>query len=768
PDPSCYVQDRDEVGPSALGRRKPSRPRLKASRRNHTEPSRSITVEAASALSQDPGVGSSTTDPGIISFSTTVENDEQGADSVMDVTLVNTDTSNAPVLVESFRWKALSDPWTAMYRGHEKRTYSRALVQDGSRNGPPMQNQERTSGIAAWSDTLEELHEAVSFVHDLHSGYQLSSGGLLEALVLVGPSSPGDKCVDDVLTVGLTFRFELKKTKTQPTRELTPADYPVDPIIDALRLNHKWGVPFALIADDNFGIIPSPLRAPFTILGWYHVAEVGESIHAYNNAMKRPVVESSCQVKFRPASTTPYTEEGQSATLDQQSPEMDVDESTSDLTPTEEQITLNTVNADPLPTADTEMEPAEERLVELATSFARIAHSSSPDERLVESMLAMSVGCSNATSQRSSMTPVAVEPKLSHSQEKPPKATSQGAPQSTDTSSDPLPALPEGTSLIAHKSSHPLPSQAEMFAAYANEMILIDEEGHEIPAKAPDSSAHGVPETISEPPSNPTLAKRRAPYRPGPVEVPLFLPSRKGPGSRTQSRSGSSQTTSLTYQHKPGSPRAERGNIRSRLMADFSDYTALRKPVREEFALSTVFDSTGAGIMKEAQADPHYPEEAPPTSIPGAVDEPYHPVQVPPRLPSRSPSPSPLPTPQPALPPAPSPRMISDEIPTIAIIPPEPDQPAPPPEPAPSTKKPRRNIPPPDLPSSRRSKDQERPKFEPPTPRELPDFPHLPPPPNAKRPISPGELGLSFERPELDAEEATQWDLIATKLDGFI
>lgn len=85
-----------------------------------------------------------------------------------------------------------------------------------------------------------------------------------------------------------TFRSELKKTKTPQSKEPTVADYPIDPIIEALSMNHHWGVPFALIVDEKFGVLPFSLEGPFTVLGWYHVCGVGE-VRAFYNDLVWPV-----------------------------------------------------------------------------------------------------------------------------------------------------------------------------------------------------------------------------------------------------------------------------------------------------------------------------------------------------------------------------------------------------------------------------------------------------------------------------------------------
>ncbi|KAG8902290.1 hypothetical protein FRC01_009623, partial [Tulasnella sp. 417] len=434
-----------------------------------------------------------------------------------------------------------------MYRGYQSRSFLEPLP-SGSGTDSVVEIRERTPQAAAWSDTLEELQEAIPFLHDLEPGYQLSSAGLLEALVLAGPANPGDRCVDDVLWLTMTFKSELKKSKAPTTREPSPADYPIDPIIDALQLNHRWGVPFALIADERFGVLPLSLRAPYTVLGWYHVCGVGEPSHTFDPTSKRPTVKSSWTFRFRPAESQPESGGSSSAAS--------AAEASSRATPMLDGLGSNgrnkgkpSLNWPPLllqQTEDVVMEPA-------STDDASMEHQphdglSAPtpvpgpslQDPLVKSVLAMCIS-ENVQSEPLSTELMEVDPVWDAPQPPSNLTFHRGQRDTTD------------------------PPEAEIFAEYANAMIVVDERGRESLAasstpnfqapriagakqpttrtlkkqlEAPNSSRRALPEGPEHSvPSNPPP---RSPVPPKPPVGLVISPSHR------RSSSGGQQTAAQT------------------------------------------------------------------------------------------------------------------------------------------------------------------------------------------------------------------------------
>ncbi|KAG8907925.1 hypothetical protein FRC01_007531, partial [Tulasnella sp. 417] len=196
----------------------------------------------------------------------------------------------------------------------------------------------------------------------------------------------------------------------------------------------------------------------------------------------------------------------------------------------------------------------------------------------------------------------------------------------------------------------------------------------------------------------------------------------------------------------------QRGSIRSRLMASVDDWMTPRKPTEFTFKSPVVDTTIPSATLQEPPQQLQNTESEVQTSPPDAngLDG---------ELPFTAEEPV-------SLQPVPQPAPNAEDPPTAVTA-------------TPAAKPPNLTTDAPLPKSSKRQKataltrkDKARLKNQPlivrpAKPQDLPQFPHLEPPPNADNPISPEDLELSFERRKLDAESTTQWDIIATKLDGF-
>ncbi|KAG8943799.1 hypothetical protein FRC04_002493 [Tulasnella sp. 424] len=680
-----------------------------------------------------------------------LEASENGGPSATGADHDTTPTPNNPPQDEPFRWKPLITPWTSMYRGYESRSLLEPIP-SGSGNNPKMEVEEKTSQSVAWSDTLEELQEAIPFIKSLEPGYQLSSVGLLEALVLTGPARPGDKCVDDVVWVTLTFRSELKKTKTPQSKEPTVADYPIDPIIEALSMNHHWGVPFALIADEKFGVLPFSLEGPFTVLGWYHVCGVGEPTHTLDSTAKRLTVTSEWTFRFRPTSEAAGLSNGDAEALSADS-SMD-QEHTLGSAPLHDQQTEDTS------TSEMSLGPQSH----LAASAPVPRRDRSAEGPLSNSVSAMNIGSQIRASSSSTAVAMEVDPPYEALQTPGDNASvvsrgggHRGAAPGTSPhqETDPEDAS-QSFGFGGYKKPYALPSQAEMYAEYANTMIRINEWGKESITSTPavEHQASGTTTTTASQSTSQSPTRARSTHDPygdaacvdPPSSATLSPSSTRNPTSPYQPPNRSTRNHHPSQVPEQNVPQnAQKGGIKARLMASVLEWTALRKPTREGFTLkSSVAETTGSEPAAMEESPPQPPQTAEgQNSLSESSDLDGIPLEEP--SPPRSP---PLP---PSPPPGAEEPVTGAIVSTVNAAPSKGTQS----KPAPWLRK-----------GKARSK-HERPIFGPPKPQDLPEFPHLGPPPTADAPISPEELGLSFDRRELDPNSTTQWDIIATKLDGF-
>ncbi|KAG9046669.1 hypothetical protein FS837_003871 [Tulasnella sp. UAMH 9824] len=312
-------------------------------------------------------------------------------------------------------------------------------------------------------------------------------------------------------------------------------------------------------------------------------------------------------------------------------------------------------------------------------------------------------------------------------------------------------------SLGIYKSPDALPSQAEMYAEYANAMLRIDGRAQENPTSAFTPNSQISPTAGPSKSTTQTLTRNQEAFGSSRrvLDRPVsLLPQPQAPVRRVLANEPvSTPLQSWPYHSKEqmGTQIVRRGNIKSRLMASVADWKTLRKPTREEFAFRSP-------VLEDAPVPPATVEERPQqmrdiesevqASVPGPGDVDGEPLVMAEEAVS-----APL---------VPQPPPSTEDVATFTLPPAEPSEPI---RNSSSSKKSQLKS------TGSTRKDKSRVKNEPPhvkpaIPQDLPEFPHLGPPPNADSPISPEEIGLSFERRKLDSDSMTQWDIIAAKLDG--
>lgn len=329
---------------------------------------------------------------------------------------------------------------------------------------------------------------------------------------------------------------------------------------------------------------------------------------------------------------------------------------------------------------------------------------------------------------------------------------------------DRQPELLEGDEsfpLGLYKRPQPLPSQAEMYAEYANATIRLDGRAQENSTSAFAPNPQASPTVKASQSTTQTWTRNQEVLDSTrtvfgqPPDRPVSLVSQPQPQVRPALPAERPLQTRPSHSTEQGGAQmVRRGSIKSRLMASVADWTTLKKPTREEFAFqSPAVDAPVPPATLEEQPQPMQDIE---NEVQAPLPDPDD-VDGEPLVLAEETVSAPL-----VLEPPP----ITEDLNTVATTP-SPGEPSDPVVNASSSKKSQLKV----TGSTRKDKSRvknERPNVRPAVPQDLPEFPHLGPLPNADSPISPEELGLSFERRKLDVDSTTQWDIIAAKLDGFV
>ncbi|KAG9028472.1 hypothetical protein FRB95_006414 [Tulasnella sp. JGI-2019a] len=124
-----------------------------------------------------------------------------------------------------------------------------------------------------WGETLYELRQAMPILDKLEHGFQISSSGLLEVLLLDGGGLPKDSWTEDVLTITLSMNFKLSNFNPRGSNSQSVPPLPPNPQFDSMMLSYSLGLPFCLIAGKGYDALPFPLRVPYGVIGWFNIIE---------------------------------------------------------------------------------------------------------------------------------------------------------------------------------------------------------------------------------------------------------------------------------------------------------------------------------------------------------------------------------------------------------------------------------------------------------------------------------------------------------------